>query len=218
MQDPADPNGDASLRIRPAPGKLREAHPGLPLAQASRSRQCDRRIQGRTQAALPAGQRTPLAPIWLGRLRVDQRQEHARLLRRPLSDGVFHPRRENRRRERRGGRQHHRLALRARRVQRARRPVRDSLIDRPVRRRTRLLVAASIALALLAGCQSQSLSRDELAALDYGPPPESYEKIVRDYLRTRLTEPDFALIEFKAGPAPLYQKETLLGARQYGWA
>jgi len=79
-------------------------------------------------------------------------------------------------------------------------------------------VAASIALALLAGCQSQSLSRDELAALDYGPPPESYEKIVRDYLRTRLTEPDFALIEFKAGPAPLYQKETLLGARQYGWA
>ena len=87
-----------------------------------------------------------------------------------------------------------------------------------MRHRTRLLAAISIALALLAGCQSQPLSREELAALDYGPRPESYEKIIRDHLRTRLMEPDFALIEFKAGPTPLYQKETLLGARQYGWA
>jgi hypothetical protein len=82
----------------------------------------------------------------------------------------------------------------------------------------RLLAAISIAVTLLAGCQSQPLSREELAALDYGPRPEDYEKIVRDYLRTRLVEPDFALIEFKAGPKPLYQKETVLRERQYGWA
>jgi hypothetical protein len=82
----------------------------------------------------------------------------------------------------------------------------------------RLLAAISIALALLAGCQSQPLSREELAALDYGPRPEDYEKIARDYLRTRLVEPDFALIEFKAGPKPLYQKETVLRDRQHGWA
>jgi hypothetical protein len=82
----------------------------------------------------------------------------------------------------------------------------------------RLLAATSIALALLAGCQSPPLSREELAALDYGPRPEGYEKIVRDYLRTRLVAPDLALIEFKAGPAPLYQKEALLRHRQYGWA
>jgi hypothetical protein len=82
----------------------------------------------------------------------------------------------------------------------------------------RLLAAISIAVTLLAGCQSQPLSREELAALDYGPRPEDYEKIVRDYLRTRLMEPDFALIEFKAGPKPLYQKESLLRERQYGWA
>jgi hypothetical protein len=82
----------------------------------------------------------------------------------------------------------------------------------------RLLAAISIAVTLLAGCQSQPLSREELAALDYGPRPEDYEKIVRDYLRIRLMEPDFALIEFKAGPKPLYQKESLLRERQYGWA
>jgi hypothetical protein len=82
----------------------------------------------------------------------------------------------------------------------------------------RLLAATWIALALLAGCQSQPLSREELAALDYGPRPEGHEKIVRDYLRTRLMEPDLALIQFKAGPSPLYQKETVLRDRQYGWA
>ena len=82
----------------------------------------------------------------------------------------------------------------------------------------RLLAAISIAAILLAGCQSQPLSREEQAALDYGPRPEDYEKIVRDYLRIRLMEPDFALIEFKAGPKPLYQKESLLRERQYGWA
>ncbi len=81
-----------------------------------------------------------------------------------------------------------------------------------------VLAATSIALASLAGCQSLSLTREELAALDYGPRPGDYEKIVRDYLRTRLVEPDFALIEFKAGPKPLYQKKAILRDRQYGWA
>jgi len=87
-----------------------------------------------------------------------------------------------------------------------------------VRLLTGILAATSLALAPLAGCQSPPLTREELAALDYGPRPEGYEKIVRDYLRTRLVEPDFALVEFKAGPKPLYQKETVLRARQYGWA
>src|SRR5260221_10274782 len=145
---------------------------------------------------------------------MDQRQEHARRLRRPLSDGVFHPRRKNRRGERRVGRQHHRLALRAHRVQRIGRAVRDALIDRPVR--VLMGILAATALASLAGCQSQPPSREQLAALDYRPPPQGYEKIVRDYLRTRLMEPDFARVEFKAGPAPLYQKDTVLRERQYG--
>ena len=82
----------------------------------------------------------------------------------------------------------------------------------------RFLAATWVALALLAGCQSPLPTREELAVLDYGPRPEDYEKIVRDYLRTRLVEPDFALIEFEAGPKPLYQKESVLRERQYGWA
>jgi len=82
----------------------------------------------------------------------------------------------------------------------------------------RVLAAAWAGLALLAACQAQPLSREDQAGLDYGPRPEGYEKIVRDYLRTRLVEPDFALIEFKAEPAPLYQKETVLRDRRYGWA
>jgi hypothetical protein len=94
----------------------------------------------------------------------------------------------------------------------------DALIEQPVRLLMGILAATSIALAPLAGCQSPPLTRAELAALDYGPRPEGYEKIVRDYLRTRLVEPDFALIEFKAGPKPLYQKESVLRHRQHGWA
>ncbi len=83
----------------------------------------------------------------------------------------------------------------------------------------RILAAISIALVPLAGCQSPPLSREEIAALDYGPRPENYEHIVRGYLRTRLIEPDFAIIEFKTGPRPLYQKNTVFGRdRQYGWA
>jgi len=94
----------------------------------------------------------------------------------------------------------------------------DALIEQPVRLLMGIFAATSIALGSLTGCQSPPLTREELAALDYGPRPEDHEKIVRDYLRTRLVEPDFALIEFKAGPKPLYQKETVLGERQYGWA
>ena len=87
------------------------------------------------------------------------------------------------------------------------------MIEQLARLLTRILAATSIAVAPLAGCQSPPLTREELAALDYGPRPEDYEKIARDYLRTRLVQPDFALIEFKAGPKPLYQRHRL-----YGWA
>ena len=77
--------------------------------------------------------------------------------------------------------------------------------------------AAPIASFLLAGCQSPPLSSEQIAALDYGPRPENYEKIVRDFLLTRVNDPSFALIEIKAGPAPLYQRDTLSRTREYGW-
>jgi len=102
------------------------------------------------------------------------------------------------------------MALRANRMQRARRALRDALSGRAA--------AALIALALLPGCQSQPLTSEQIAALDYGPRPENYRQIVRDYLDSRLNDPRFAVVEFKAGPAPLYQRDTLSRERQYGWA
>jgi len=75
-----------------------------------------------------------------------------------------------------------------------------------------------LAVVSLAACQSPLPTREEIASLDYGPRPENYEKIVRDHLRTRLVEPDFAMIQFKTEPRPLYQRNTVLRDRQYGWA
>jgi hypothetical protein len=77
---------------------------------------------------------------------------------------------------------------------------------------------ATIAFALLAACQSSPLTREQIAALDYGARPENFEQITRDYLRPRLNEPSYALIEIKAGPAPLYQNDAVMRERQYGWA
>ena len=82
----------------------------------------------------------------------------------------------------------------------------------------RQLAALLAAFALLGGCQSPQLSPEQIAALEYGSPPEDYEKIVREYLKPRLSEPNFALIEIKAGPSRLYQRETLSREPQHGWA
>ena len=79
-------------------------------------------------------------------------------------------------------------------------------------------LAATIAFILLAGCQSPPLSSEQIAALDYGPRPENYQQIVREYLNSYLNDPGFAVVEFKAGPSPLYQRDTLSRERQYGWA
>ena len=78
--------------------------------------------------------------------------------------------------------------------------------------------AASIAFVLLAGCQSPPLTQEQIAALDYGPRPEDFRQLVLDFLRPRLMEPKYAVVEFKAGPSPLYQKEALSRDREYGWA
>jgi len=88
-----------------------------------------------------------------------------------------------------------------------------------VRRRTKIIAAISIAFVSLAACQSTPPTGEEMAAIDYGPRPENHERIVRDYLQTVLIEPDFAIIQFKTDPRPLYQKDTVFWRdRQYGWA
>ena len=79
-------------------------------------------------------------------------------------------------------------------------------------------LAAPIAFFLLAGCQSPPLSPEQIAKLDYGPRPENFRDVALKFLKPRLMEPNYALVEFKAGPSPLYQNQTLSRERQYGWA
>jgi hypothetical protein len=76
----------------------------------------------------------------------------------------------------------------------------------------------ALACALLAACQSPPLSPEQIATLDYGPRPDDYDAIVRDYVKRRVNDPDYSRIEIKAGPARLYQDRTLSRERQYGWA
>ena len=82
---------------------------------------------------------------------------------------------------------------------------------------SRRLAAALVVLGSLAACQSPPLTPEEIAALDYGPRPQNYEQLVLDFLQARMNDPSFAMIEIKAGPAPLYQTDTFSRERQYGW-
>jgi len=69
--------------------------------------------------------------------------------------------------------------------------------------------------ALLPGCGTPTW--EEKDAVDYGPRPDNYEQIIRDYLRPKLVDPDSAIIEFRVGPKPLYQQKTVFRPLQYGW-
>jgi hypothetical protein len=84
-----------------------------------------------------------------------------------------------------------------------------------MRRATVLLAAAFLAATLVAGCKSPP-TKEEKSAVDYGPRPDNYEQILREYLKTRIKDPT-AIVEFRAGPKPLYQQETFLRPLQYGW-
>lgn len=84
-----------------------------------------------------------------------------------------------------------------------------------MRRGAALLFA--VLIGSLGACQAP-LTREQIAALDFGPRPDDYERIIGDYLKPRLVEPLYARIELKTDPKPLYQKEALARERGYGWA
>jgi hypothetical protein len=72
--------------------------------------------------------------------------------------------------------------------------------------------------AWLGGCDTSPPSKEQKESVNYGPKPDNYEQIIRDYLRNRLTDPTAALLDFKAGPTQLYQKVTVVRGLQFGWA
>ncbi|HET7766599.1 MAG TPA: hypothetical protein VFK92_16060 [Burkholderiales bacterium] len=85
-----------------------------------------------------------------------------------------------------------------------------------IRRPWRMLAAFGMATALAAGCKNPP-TQEEMAAYNYGPRPDGYETLIRDYLSPKLHDPAGAIVEFKAGPRELFQQETALRPLQYGW-
>ena len=71
--------------------------------------------------------------------------------------------------------------------------------------------------AALAGCDT-TVKKSELESVDYGPRPQYWQAEIRDYLKIRLTDPAAAIVEFRAGPTQLYQRETPLRKKEWGWA
>jgi len=81
-----------------------------------------------------------------------------------------------------------------------------------------VLVVLAALVAVLGGCDTTPPTKDMMDAVNFGPKPDNYQEIIKDYLRNRLTDPTTAIIEFKAGPAHLYQKDTVVRDLQFGWA
>jgi len=79
---------------------------------------------------------------------------------------------------------------------------------------TPLVLALATAL-LVAACKSPP-SKEETSSVDYGPKPENHEQIIREYMKTRVNMGG-VIFEFKGGPKPLYQQDSVWRPRQYGW-
>jgi hypothetical protein len=78
-------------------------------------------------------------------------------------------------------------------------------------------VIAAFLLAL-AGCDT-TVRREEMAAVDFGPKPTRWREEIKSYLDIRLANPKEALVEYRSGePKQLFQRDTVLRDRQYGWA
>jgi len=80
-----------------------------------------------------------------------------------------------------------------------------------------LMVLTALAIAL-GGCDTTPPTKEEKESVNYGPKPDNYQDIVRDFLRPRLTDPIAAIIDYKAGPTQMYQKDAVVRELQFGWA
>lgn len=77
-----------------------------------------------------------------------------------------------------------------------------------------IAVAAMLALA---GCET-TVSKEELASINYGPRPAHWQQEITSYLQIRVPDPKAVNILFKSEPQQMVQKETLVRGRQWGWA
>jgi len=79
------------------------------------------------------------------------------------------------------------------------------------------MVLTALAIAL-GGCDTTPPTKEEKESVNYGPKPDNYQDIVRDFLRPRLTDPIAAIIDYRAGPTQMYQKDAVVRDLQFGWA
>lgn len=77
-----------------------------------------------------------------------------------------------------------------------------------------VLILAALAL----GACDTTVRKDELASVEYGPKPARWREEIKSYLDIRLTSPKDAVVEYRSEPKQLFQRETVLRERQYGWA
>jgi hypothetical protein len=78
-------------------------------------------------------------------------------------------------------------------------------------------ISLTVLLLALLGCDTM-VRREEAQSVDYGPKPQRWRDEIRSYLDIRLTDPKNAIVEFRSDPKHLYQRDTGVRARQYGWA
>src|SRR5260221_11884838 len=79
------------------------------------------------------------------------------------------------------------------------------------------ILGVATAAGLTGGCKSPP-TQAEMAAYEYGPRPDNYEKLIRDYLFNKLLDPGNEIVEFKTGPKQLFQQQTRLARLQSGCA
>ena len=76
---------------------------------------------------------------------------------------------------------------------------------------------AILSVAVLAACQT-GVSPEELASVNYGPKPATWQEEIRSYLALRVPDAKTVAIEYKSEPKQMVQKETAVRDRQWGWA
>ena len=72
-------------------------------------------------------------------------------------------------------------------------------------------------LVVLFGCDT-TVRKEEMAGVEYGPKPTRWREEIKSYLDIRLANPKEALVEYRSEPKQLFQRDTLVRERQYGWA
>jgi hypothetical protein len=75
-----------------------------------------------------------------------------------------------------------------------------------------------VLLAFAVAACNTTVSKEEAASVNYGARPEHWKEEIQSYLGLRLVDPKTAIVEFRNEPKQLYQRETTVREKQWGWA